>query len=62
MCLRRPLSPASGRCAIANAGHLPPARVRAGHAPELLDLPTGVPLGVGGVAFSTTTSSWSRAT
>ncbi|KOV27199.1 SpoIIE family protein phosphatase [Streptomyces caelestis] len=47
--------PRERRCAIANAGHLPPARVRAGHAPELLDLPTGVPLGVGGVAFSTTT-------
>ncbi|MCF3129308.1 SpoIIE family protein phosphatase [Streptomyces olivochromogenes] len=43
------------QCRIANAGHLPPARVRAGHPPELLDLPTGVPLGVGGVAFSTTT-------
>ncbi|MEZ3179630.1 SpoIIE family protein phosphatase [Streptomyces pimonensis] len=47
--------PRERRCTIANAGHLPPARVRAGHAPELLDLPTGVPLGVGGVAFSTTT-------
>ncbi|MGW0629267.1 SpoIIE family protein phosphatase [Streptomyces sp. NPDC002758] len=46
------------QCRIANAGHLPPARVRAGHPAELLDLPTGVPLGVGavgGVAFSTTT-------
>ena len=42
-------------CTIANAGHLPPARVRAGHAAELLDLPTGVQLGVGGVGFSTTT-------
>lgn len=39
---------------IANAGHLPPARVRPGHAPEFLELPTGAPLGVGGVAFSTT--------
>jgi PAS domain S-box-containing protein len=47
--------PRERQCTIANAGHLPPARVRAGHAAELLDLPTGVPLGVGGVAFSTTT-------
>ncbi|WP_229875412.1 PP2C family protein-serine/threonine phosphatase, partial [Streptomyces griseoloalbus] len=46
--------PRARQCVIANAGHLPPARVRAGHAAELLDLPTGVPLGVGGVAFSTT--------
>jgi PAS domain S-box-containing protein len=43
------------QCRIANAGHLPPARVRPGRPPELLDLPTGVPLGVGGVAFSTVT-------
>ncbi|MFF3849955.1 SpoIIE family protein phosphatase [Streptomyces sp. NPDC002328] len=46
--------PGLGRCRIANAGHLPPARVRPGSAPELLDLPTGAPLGVGGVEFSTT--------
>ncbi|EST20007.1 magnesium or manganese-dependent protein phosphatase [Streptomyces roseochromogenus subsp. oscitans DS 12.976] len=43
------------QCRIANAGHLPPARVRQGRPPELLDLPTGVPLGVGGVGFSTVT-------
>ncbi|MFF7972401.1 SpoIIE family protein phosphatase [Streptomyces sp. NPDC007905] len=43
------------QCRIANAGHLPPARVRPGRPPELLDLPTGVPLGVGGVEFSTVT-------
>ncbi|MGW3204183.1 SpoIIE family protein phosphatase [Streptomyces sp. NPDC001135] len=43
------------QCRIANAGHLPPARVRPGRPPELLELPTGVPLGVGGVEFSTVT-------
>ncbi|MGA5260328.1 SpoIIE family protein phosphatase [Streptomyces griseoincarnatus] len=46
--------PRGRRCVISNAGHLPPVRIRAGGTPELLDLPTGVPLGVGGVAFATT--------
>ncbi|MFY1679684.1 MULTISPECIES: SpoIIE family protein phosphatase [unclassified Streptomyces] len=39
---------------VANAGHLPPIRVRSGRPPELLALPTGVPLGVGGIPFTTT--------
>ncbi|MFE6280987.1 SpoIIE family protein phosphatase [Streptomyces sp. NPDC057877] len=53
-CLYAVHDPALGQCRIANAGHLPPALTRPGHDPELLDLPTGAPLGVGGVAFSTT--------
>ncbi|WP_112468975.1 SpoIIE family protein phosphatase [Streptomyces triticisoli] len=54
-CLYAVHDPHERQCRIANAGHLPPARIPVGRAPELLDLPTGVPLGVGGVAFSTTT-------
>ncbi len=45
----------SATCHIATAGHLPPALVRTGRRPELLNLPTGTPLGVGGVPFETTT-------
>ncbi|MGF0173815.1 SpoIIE family protein phosphatase [Streptomyces sp. Marseille-Q5077] len=47
--------PQQRQCRIANAGHLPPARLRPGHSPQFLELPTGVPLGVGGVPFSSTT-------
>ncbi|MFC4328064.1 SpoIIE family protein phosphatase [Streptomyces andamanensis] len=54
-CLYAVHDPRLRQCRIANAGHLPPARIRPGRAPELLELPTGVPLGVGDVAFSTTT-------
>ncbi|MEC3996751.1 SpoIIE family protein phosphatase [Actinacidiphila sp. DG2A-62] len=52
--------PSTRRCSIAQAGHLPPVLVEgmAGE-PErcrarLLELPTGVPLGVGGVSFEST--------
>ncbi|MEU9214552.1 SpoIIE family protein phosphatase [Streptomyces sp. NPDC048415] len=54
-CLYAAYDPHRAACHLANAGHLPPVLVRSGKRPELLDLPTGTPLGVGGVAFETTT-------
>ncbi|MFI1205366.1 SpoIIE family protein phosphatase [Streptomyces sp. NPDC020883] len=54
-CLYAVHDPHRQECRIAVAGHLPPVVVRPGGPPELLDLPTGAPLGVGGVAFEQTT-------
>lgn len=55
-CLYAVYDPIGHELQIANAGHIPPVLVRAedGRA-ELLDLPTGAPIGVGGVAFETAT-------
>ena len=39
------------RCVIANAGHLPPVVVEPGETPLLLEVPRGIPLGVGGEPF-----------
>ncbi|KOU35401.1 MULTISPECIES: SpoIIE family protein phosphatase [Streptomyces] len=47
--------PHRAQCRIAVAGHLPPVLIRSGQAPRLLDLPTGAPLGVGGIPFEATT-------
>ena len=47
-CLYAVYDPHSNQCRISNAGHLPPIRTRPGQPPELLELPTGMPLGVGG--------------
>ncbi|WP_445397367.1 SpoIIE family protein phosphatase [Streptomyces sp. LE64] len=53
-CLYAVYDPVRGRLEIANAGHVPPVVVRAGDGrSELLDLPTGAPIGVGGVPFET---------
>ncbi|MEE1929899.1 SpoIIE family protein phosphatase [Streptomyces sp. TRM 70351] len=54
-CVYALYDPHSGACCVANAGHLPPAVVRHGRRPELLDLPTGAPLGVGGTVFRSVT-------
>ncbi|MFI6250761.1 SpoIIE family protein phosphatase [Streptomyces sp. NPDC051016] len=51
-CLYAVYDPIESELHIANAGHIPPVLVRAVDArSELLDLPTGAPIGVGGVAF-----------
>jgi anti-sigma regulatory factor (Ser/Thr protein kinase) len=39
------------RCTIANAGHLPPVVLHPGEGAVMLDVPTGLPLGVGGEIF-----------
>ncbi|MEU6323620.1 SpoIIE family protein phosphatase [Streptomyces sp. NPDC047009] len=54
-CIYAEYDPHSDRCRIAAAGHLPPALTPADGPPELLDLPSAAPLGVGGVPFETTT-------
>ncbi|MPY33332.1 SpoIIE family protein phosphatase [Streptomyces adustus] len=51
-CLYAVYDPVAGELHLANAGHIPPVLVRAGNGrSELLDLPTGAPIGVGGVPF-----------
>ncbi|GGS61892.1 SpoIIE family protein phosphatase [Streptomyces cinerochromogenes] len=54
-CIYCVYDPGRGECEICLAGHLPPALVRPGRPARLLDLPTGAPLGVGGVPFEATT-------
>ncbi|MEU9992817.1 SpoIIE family protein phosphatase [Streptomyces sp. NPDC048045] len=55
-CLYAVYDPRTRRCTIANAGHMPPALARPGRPPRFLDLPSGAPLGVGGISFETTTA------
>ncbi|NEB73692.1 SpoIIE family protein phosphatase [Streptomyces sp. SID14478] len=51
-CLYAVYDPIAGELHLANAGHIPPVTVRAADGrSELLDLPTGAPIGVGGVPF-----------
>ncbi|MEU3602571.1 SpoIIE family protein phosphatase [Streptomyces sp. NPDC006798] len=51
-CLYAVYDPIGHELVIANAGHVPPVLVRAADgSSELLELPTGAPIGVGGVPF-----------
>ncbi|UNO39262.1 SpoIIE family protein phosphatase [Streptomyces sp. MST-110588] len=55
-CLYAVYDPIGQELTIANAGHIPPVLVRAADGrSELLELPTGAPIGVGGVPFEAVT-------
>ncbi|WP_274562916.1 SpoIIE family protein phosphatase [Streptomyces spiramyceticus] len=50
-CVYAVYDPVTRRCTFANAGHLPPVIVEPGEEALLLDVPPGMPLGVGGEPF-----------
>ncbi|MFF9199332.1 SpoIIE family protein phosphatase [Streptomyces sp. NPDC014779] len=50
-CVYAVYDPVTRRCAFANAGHLPPVLVEPDGRALLLDVPPGMPLGVGGEPF-----------
>jgi len=53
-CIYAVIDPAGSVCEIAQAGHLPPALVPLGGEAALLDLPPGLPLGLGAESFQAT--------
>ncbi|CAM5479684.1 PAS domain-containing protein OS=Streptomyces microflavus OX=1919 GN=Smic_53890 PE=4 SV=1 [Streptomyces microflavus] len=50
-CVYAVYDPVTRRCTFANAGHMPPAVVEPGRPARLIDVPPGMPLGVGGEPF-----------
>ncbi|NBM20213.1 SpoIIE family protein phosphatase [Streptomyces sp. GC420] len=50
-CLYAVYDSVSGECVIASAGHLPPALVHPDGTVEFLDVPSCLPLGIGGLPF-----------
>ncbi|MET7638271.1 SpoIIE family protein phosphatase [Streptomyces sp. NPDC005438] len=50
-CVYAVYDPVTRRCALANAGHMPPVLVERGEPARLMEVPKGVPLGVGGEPF-----------
>ncbi|MEU2153850.1 SpoIIE family protein phosphatase [Streptomyces sp. NPDC019396] len=50
-CVYAVYDPVTRRCTFANAGHLPPILLEPGEEALLLDVPPGMPLGVGGEPF-----------
>ena len=53
-CVYAVIDPQRSSCVLAEAGHLPPVLIRPGGAPEVLDLPPGLPLGLGRESFQAT--------
>ncbi|MER5635875.1 ATP-binding SpoIIE family protein phosphatase [Kitasatospora sp. NPDC002227] len=51
-CVYAVYDPIANRVVIANAGHVPPLLVQPDGRADLLDLPPGAPIGVGGVDFT----------
>ncbi|BAJ29748.1 MULTISPECIES: SpoIIE family protein phosphatase [Kitasatospora] len=52
-CLYAVYDPINRTCELASAGHVPPVLVHPDGRGELLELPSGAPIGVGGVPFQT---------
>ncbi|WP_375781937.1 SpoIIE family protein phosphatase [Streptomyces zingiberis] len=50
-CVYAVYDPVTRRCTFANAGHLPPVLVEPGEPALMMEVPTGMPLGVGGEPF-----------
>ncbi|MDK9499487.1 SpoIIE family protein phosphatase [Streptomyces katrae] len=53
-CLYAVYDPVSRACTLSRAGHLPPLVVAPDGSTEIVDLPAGPPLGLGGMPFETT--------
>jgi hypothetical protein len=53
-CIYAVIDPLGASCEIVQAGHLPPALVPPGGAAAVLDLPPGLPLGLGAESFQAT--------
>jgi Stage II sporulation protein E (SpoIIE)/GAF domain len=53
-CISTVVDPAGSSCVAAQAGHLPPVLVLPDGATEVIDLPPGLPLGLGAEAFEAT--------
>ncbi len=51
-CIATVIDPAGSSCVAAQAGHLPPVLVLPGGATRVLDLPPGLPLGLGAESFA----------